>query len=120
MKKIKKVYTGDIFIIDFSLNSKRSEIKKSRPGVVFQNDEVTNQVKTVIVLPFTSNLKRKGLPYALFIPKSKENGLEKDSIILCHQIRAVDKTRLNKKIGRLNDKQISELELKLLYTLGIS
>ncbi|MEA2091271.1 MAG: type II toxin-antitoxin system PemK/MazF family toxin [Campylobacterota bacterium] len=76
-----------------------SEIQKTRPCIVVSPNEM-NILKTVIVAPMTS----KGFDF-IFRPKIKfEN---KNGLILLDQIRAVDKTRLAKKLGNV-DKQTSK------------
>jgi len=76
-----------------------SEIQKTRPCVVISPDEM-NILKTVIIAPLTS----KGFD---FIFRPKINFQEKDGLILLDQIRAVDKSRLIKKIGKL-EKETAE------------
>ncbi|RUM68423.1 MAG: hypothetical protein DSZ05_01070, partial [Sulfurospirillum sp.] len=70
-----------------------SEIQKTRPCIVVSPDEM-NMLKTVIIAPLTS----KGFE---FIFRPKINFQEKDGLILLDQIRAVDKSRLVKKIGTI-------------------
>jgi mRNA interferase MazF len=73
-----------------------SEIQKTRPCVVVSPNEM-NILKTVIVAPMTS----KGFD---FIIRVKINFQEKDGLVLLDQIRAVDKSRLIKKIGTIEEK----------------
>lgn len=81
-----------------------SEIQKTRPCIIISPNEM-NILKTVIIAPMTS----KGFDF-IFRPKIKfEN---KDGLILLDQIRTVDKTRLVKKLGVVDDttsKKISEI-----------
>ncbi|UFS63474.1 type II toxin-antitoxin system PemK/MazF family toxin [Sulfurimonas sp. HSL-3221] len=73
-----------------------SEIQKTRPCIVISPNEL-NVLKTVIVAPMTS----KGFDF-IFRPKIKfEN---KNGLVLLDQIRTVDKTRLIKKIGDVDEK----------------
>ena len=50
--------------------------------------------------------------------KEGDGGLAKDSVALCFQLRALDKTRLIRRLGRLKNRTISELEDVVLITLG--
>jgi len=68
-----------------------SEIQKTRPCIVVSPNEM-NILKTVIVAPMTS----KGFN---FIFRPNINFQDKKGLVLLDQIRAVDKTRLIKKIG---------------------
>lgn len=81
-----------------------SEVQKTRPCIVISPNEM-NVLKTVIVAPMTS----KGFD---FIFRPKINFDDKDGLVLLDQIRTVDKTRLVKKIGVVDDitsKKISSM-----------
>ena len=68
-----------------------AEIQKTRPCIVISPDEMA-ALKTVIVAPLTS----KGFDF-VFRPKIMFQN--KNGLVLLDQIRAVDKSRLIKKIG---------------------
>ena len=57
------------------------------------------------------------LPTCLLI-QIGEGGLERDSVALCHQLRVIDKTRLQIKVGVLTPEILTILEGKVLLTLG--
>ncbi len=81
-----------------------SEIQKTRPCIVISPNEI-NILKTVIIAPMTS----KGFDF-IFRPKIKFE--KKDGLVLLDQIRTVDKTRLIKKLGDVDDttsKEISKI-----------
>ena len=85
-----------------------SEIQKTRPCIVISPDEM-NVLKTVIVAPMTS----KGFDF-IFRPKIKFE--KKDGLVLLDQIRAVDKTRLVKKLGNVDkftSKEISKILVEM-------
>jgi len=85
-----------------------SEIQKTRPCIVISPNEM-NILKTVIVAPMTS----KGFEF-IFRPKIKFE--KKDGLVLLDQIRAVDKTRLIKKLGSVNKATSKEIS-KILITM---
>ena len=85
-----------------------SEIQKTRPCIVISPNEM-NILKTVIVAPMTS----KGFDF-IFRPKIKFE--KKDGLVLLDQIRAVDKTRLVKKLGSV-DKSTSKEISKILIEM---
>lgn len=78
-----------------------SEIQKTRPCVVISPNEL-NVLNTVIIAPLTS----KGFEF-IFRPKIKFQ--EKNGLILLDQIRTVDKSRLVKKIGKVDIKKAQEI-----------
>ena len=75
------------------------EIKKTRPCVVISPDEMNHNIGTIIVAPMTT----KGRNYPTRIDCTFQGV---DGQVVLDQIRAVDKTRLVKKLGQLS--QISE------------
>lgn len=89
------VHRFDVWLV--SLNpTKGREINKTRPCVVISPNEM-EALSTVLVAPMTT----KGLefPFRVGCKFKDKNGL-----ILLDQIRAVDKSRLVKKLGNI-DKQ---------------
>ena len=82
-----------------------SEIQKTRSCIIISPNEMQS-LKTVIIAPMTS----KGFHF-MFRPKIHfEN---KDGLILLDQIRAVDKTRIVKKIGKVD----TDTSIKITETL---
>ena len=71
------------------------EIRKTRPGVIISPDEMNRHIGTVIVAPMTT--KSREYPTRV---KVKFQG--KSGQIVLDQIRTVDKTRLVKRLGRIN------------------
>lgn len=71
-----------------------SEIKKTRPCVVLSPDEM-NVLRTIIVAPMTTNGFE--FPTRVHAEFSKKKGF-----IVLDQIRSVDKSRLIKKLGKLD------------------
>ena len=79
-----------------SLNpTKGREINKTRPCVVISPNEMT-ALSTVLVAPMTT--KGFDFPCRVMCNFKGKNGL-----ILLDQIRAVDKTRLVKKLGSIDE-----------------
>ena len=83
-----------------------SEIQKTRPCIIISPNEM-NVLKTVIIAPMTS----KGFDF-IFRPKIKfEN---KNGLVLLDQIRAVDKTRIVKRIGTVDKNKSKEISKMLM------
>ena len=83
--------------IDLSHGTGHEQYGK-RPAVLI-SDTKTN---IAIVVPITSNTEALKFPHTLIIAPDKQNKLEQKSIAMIFQLRAVDKTRITKIIGRLN------------------
>jgi mRNA interferase MazF len=84
-----------------------SEIQKTRPCLVISPDEMNRFIRTVIVAPMTS----KGTTYPTRVA-CKFQG--KQGQIVLDQIRTVDKTRLVRRLGKI-DKQI---QAEVLFVLS--
>ena len=78
-----------------------SEIRKTRPCIVISPNEM-NRLKTVIIAPLTS----QGFD---FVFRPKITFQNKKGLVLLDQIRAVDKSRLVKKIGSLTEEKAMEI-----------
>ncbi len=108
---------GDVYFADLNPVI-GSEQAGTRPVVIVQNSILNRITRTVVVVPFTSNLRRAELPSAVLIPKG-EGGLSQDSVALCHQVRVLDKTRLHTRLGTLSNEWITKIEDTLAFVLDI-
>jgi mRNA interferase MazF len=95
----------DIFLVNLDPTI-GSEIKKSRPSVIISPNEMNKYLSTVIISPMTS--VRRGYPTRITCRFKGKTGE-----IVLDQIRTIDKTRLVKKLGVLNE----ELQNQILFTL---
>ena len=71
-----------------------------------------------MTIPLTTNIRRAALPSCIKINKG-EGGLKNDSVALCHQLRVLDKERLQRKLGSVSHQTIEEIESCVLFTMGI-
>ncbi len=86
-----------------------SEIKKTRPCLIISPDEMNRYIATVIVAPMTT----KGRSY----PSRVECHFQgQDGQIVLDQIRTVDKARLVRRLGRI-DEQTQTQVLSVLAEL---
>jgi mRNA interferase MazF len=108
---------GEIWLAD--LNPVRgSEQAGRRPVLVFQNDAIGKFTTTLLAIPLTTNLRRAALPCCVAIAKG-EGGLAADSVLLCHQLRVLDKARLERKLGSVSQDTLATVESCILFTLGV-
>lgn len=73
-----------------------SEIQKTRPCLVVSPDEMNDHIATVIVAPMTT----KGRDYPSRVNCQFQ---DKDGQVVLDQIRTVDKLRLVKKLGKIDE-----------------
>jgi mRNA interferase MazF len=79
-----------------------SEIRKTRPCIVVSPSEIHDNLRTAVIAPLTS----KGFPAPFRIPV-RHGG--RNGIILLDQLRAIDKSRLLKRVGALSPKHLSQV-----------
>lgn len=95
-----------------------AEIRKVRPALIISCDEANMHLRTVTVIPFSSKVD-KVFPFEVFVDKN-DSGLDLDSKVKVTQMRAVDKLRLSRQVGMLNDELIAAVEKAILLHLGIN
>jgi mRNA interferase MazF len=106
---------GGVYRVQFD-PAQGHEIRKSRPAVVVSNDHMNELAATVLVMPITSGQ----YPYYHWIElQPPEAGVTKPSSIVTEQIRAVDKRRLGKKLGRVSAVTIAAIEEAIRDHFGL-
>ena len=98
----------DVYLISLD-PTHGSEIKKTRPCVVISPDEMNKHIRTVIIAPMTT----KGQNYPTRIACMFDG---KSGQIVLDQIRTVDKTRLIKQLGVLDQLTASSV-LQVLQSM---
>jgi mRNA interferase MazF len=99
---------GDIYWVELE-EPRGSEPGYRHPHVVVQNNLFNrSQIRTVLVCPLTSNLKRANAPGNVLLEKREAN-LPKQSVVNVSQVFTVDKTQLDEYIGTLAAKRIREI-----------
>lgn len=95
-----------------------SETGKSRPAVVVSNDTNNENAATVTIAPLTSKTSEKIYPFEVLLPKGQA-GLSKNSRIKLNQIRTIDKQRLIKYIGKIDNEYIAKIKQALIIHLDL-
>jgi mRNA interferase MazF len=114
---MKPAKRGEVWLVDLGLPKQDHEQAGYRPAVIFQTDALS-LLNTVVIIPFTSQLKRAGLAHTVLIP-AKEAGQDLASVGLCHQIRALDRRKLVRRIGEVAPERLSEIELASAFVPGL-
>lgn len=108
---------GDIFLANFE-PIKGKEQGGIRPALIVQNNIANKTSPVIIVAAITSRIFTKNFPTNVFISK-EDSGLDKNSTILLNQIRTIDKIRLIKKIGELDNFLMNNVDMALKISLGL-
>jgi mRNA interferase MazF len=112
---MKKILRSEIWQVRFD-PTEGSEIGKSRPAVVLQNDIGNRYAKTTIVAAITGRIK--GLPTLVEVAPTRANGLRRPCAVNLSHVRTVSQSRLVGRIGRLEDEYLPKIELASLISLG--
>ena len=86
-----------------------SEINKIRPCLVVSPDEANRYLNTVIIVPLTSTFK----PYPTRVDCHFQG---KNGQLAIDQIRSIDKSRLGKKLGKLDEETSEKICITLIET----
>jgi mRNA interferase MazF len=113
------VYRWNIYLVNLD-PVMGSEQGKTRPVLVISDDDINAVLPAINILPITSFKQgRKIYPNEVFL-KKEQSHLDKDSIVLCYQIRTIDKKRLIKKIGEIKEDDVkNEIIDSLSFQLGL-
>ena len=106
------VKRGQIYYADMSpvIGSEQGGF---RPVLIIQNDIGNKHSPTTIVAPISSRLCKTQIPTHI------ECKLLKDSIILCEQIKCIDKQRLRNHICTLDEETMARVNKAIKISLEV-
>ena len=114
---IRKVKRGEIYLVNIS-SSLGSVQNGVRPVLVIQNNKGNKYSPTVIVACLSSQIDHKAhLPTHYILPEGL--GLKFRTMVLCEQIRSVDKQCFIKYIGKVPKRWMTIIDKKVMISLGI-
>ena len=108
---------GEIYLVSFD-PTVGAEIKKTRPALMIQNDVANMHSPVVIVAAITSQFGESLYPTEVLIEKG-EAGLLYDSAVLLNQIRSIDKERIVKRLGKLEEGTMERVNRAVELSLGL-
>jgi mRNA interferase MazF len=105
---------GDIYWVDIpARNPAGKEISKTRPCIVVSVAALNRARSTVVMVPLSSNNKIYP-PISIAISSAGDN-----SVAVCDQLLAVDKSRLGQQKGQLTSIELATLDESLRLLLGL-
>jgi len=115
------VTRGDIVLVNLpqTADGASHEQAGTRPALVVHDDATSGTLSVIMIVPFTSNLKAQRFPHTILVQPSKQNGLTAPSVLLVFQLRAIDKQRVSKKIGSLEDELMGKVNQGIKDLLGL-
>jgi mRNA interferase MazF len=115
--KVIRPKRGEIYLVNFD-PTVGSEIRKTRPALVLQNDIANRHSPITIVAALTSQFDATLYPTEVLI-KAPEGGLTKNAVVLLNQVRSIDKGRLIKRLGVLKPATMQNVDRALQISLGL-
>jgi len=108
---------GDVVLCDLNpvVGTEQAGI---RPALVLQIDRANAVSPHTIIAPFTTKIRRALLPSHVFIPAGV-GGLTQDSVLLCEQIRVIDKRRILRVLGHLDEPYMQQVAKAVSLILGL-
>ena len=108
---------GEVYLVNFD-PVVGSEIRKTRPALILQNDIANRHSPLTIVSAITSQYEEPLYPTEVLL-KAREGGMRKDSVILLNQIRSVDRRRLARLLGSVTPETMRRVDRALQISVGL-
>jgi mRNA interferase MazF len=111
------VARGDVVLCDLNpiVGTEQAGI---RPVLVVQIDRANAVSPHTIIVPFTTSIRRAMLPSHVLL-LAGAGGLSRDSVVLCEQIRVIDKRRIIRVLGHVDEAHMEEVNRALRTILGL-
>lgn len=109
------VKRGDVYYANLSpvVGSEQGGV---RPVVVVQNDKGNKYSKTIIIAPISKKMSKPPIPtHVIFSDAS----LTYVSMILCEQLRTIDKQRLGQWICTLDKETVDKIDQAIKVSLNL-
>lgn len=106
---------GDVYYANLSpiIGSEQGGV---RPVVVIQNDKGNKYSKTVIIAPISKKMSKPPIPTHVIFA---DDSLSYVSMILCEQLRTIDKQRLGQWICTLDQETMEKIDQAIMVSLNL-
>lgn len=116
-KSVRPCFRGEIYYADLGWGI-GSEQAGCRPVLILQNDVGNRYGATTIIAPLSCQIENKAR-----LPTHVSTGLlpslARPSIVLLEQIRVIDKSRLDRRLGRLPERCMRDVDTALKISIGL-
>lgn len=106
-------YRGEVYYVLPDGNEVGSEQHSGRPSIIVSNNQNNKNSATVEIVYLTTREKRALMTH-VFISTA-----QLPSTAICEQIFTVDKTRLGSYSGKLTEREMKDVELAMMVSLGL-
>jgi mRNA interferase MazF len=108
---------GEVYLVSFD-PAVGSEIQKTRPALILQNDIANRHSPITIVAAITSQFDEPLYPTEVLITPP-EGGLTAPSVVLLNQIRSIDRRRLVRRLGTVSQATLARVNRAIAVSLGL-
>jgi mRNA interferase MazF len=110
---------GEVWLINLD-PTVGSEIRKTRPAVIV-NDDAVGILPLRVIVPITAWQDRYAVaPWLVRIDPDTENGLDKLSAVDTFQVRSVSQTRFVRQLGNVSAQALQDITRALAIVLSIT
>lgn len=99
---------GDVYLVD---------LDKPRPAVILSVDQLNRHALDVCIVPVTS-IEHAAFSMRVLLKKG-DGGLHSNCWAKCDQVTTIEKTYLQKQIGRLSTQSLQNIETQVKIALGL-
>jgi mRNA interferase MazF len=114
-----QVLRGDVFMARLD-PTEGSEQAGTRPVVVISRDAINKFSPVVVVCPITDAANKSKVYPSHVRVAAGAGGLSIDSIVVCEQVRSINKTRLKTMLGKFDRAIMVSIEAAIKITLDLS
>jgi mRNA interferase MazF len=108
---------GEIYLVNFDPTI-GSEISKTRPALIIQNNIANENSPITIIAAVTSKFDDRLYPTEVLL-EPPEGGLKIILVVLLNQIRSIDRQRLIRRIGAIGSAKMNEVDRAIQISLGL-
>ncbi len=116
-RKLAQPKRGEVYLVSFA-PTVGSEVRKTIPALILQNDIANEFSPITIVAAITSQFGDTLYPTEILV-QPPEGGLTIKSVVLLNQVRSIDKQRLIKYVGKLADSTMTQVNQAIQLSLGL-
>jgi len=114
---------GDVVLVPFPFVTSKGTSKKARPALIISDHSIDRRFEDLIMVGITSRIVEdiKETEYMIIegTEAFKSSGLAKTSVVRCEFIMTVPRRLVARRLGRLLDETMKEIDNRLKVSLGI-
>ena len=106
---------GEVWLVNFD-PTVGSEIQKTRPALIIQND-VGNRASSITIVAAITSIQKRPYPFQVFLPTG-EGGVDHYSMVTLNHLRSIDRQLLVQRFGTVSQGVMKQVDQALLVSLG--